>query len=182
MLQITIPAMELWDERIEKFVTRKEQTLCLEHSLVSLSKWESKWCKAFLGKSEKTDEETRDYIRCMTITQNVDPETYNYLTTENYKQIEEYIQAPMTATTFNDDRVSRGKQQFKVVTAEVIYHWMISLQIPVEFQKWHLNKLLAQIRTCSALNQSPKKMSRNDIIRQNAAINAARRQKLNSKG
>ena len=90
MLQITIPAVELWDERKQEFVTTKEQTLQLEHSLVSLSKWES-------------NEETLDYIKCMTITQNVDPEVYNYLTNENIEEINKYIEAPMTATYFSKE-------------------------------------------------------------------------------
>ena len=180
MLQITIPAVDLWDERIERFVTVKETTLQLEHSLVSLQKWESKWCKVFLGKNEKTDEEIRDYVRCMTITQNVDPEIYNYLTEDNFKQINDYIQEPMTATTFTDNKSSKGNRQ--VITAEVIYSWMFSLQIPMECQKWHLNRLMTQIRTCSVMNQTPKKMSKRDVMTQNAALNAARRQQLNSKG
>ncbi len=180
MLQITIPAVDLWDERIERFVTVKETTLQLEHSLVSLQKWESKWCKAFLGKNEKTDEEIRDYVRCMTITQNVDPDIYNYITEDNFKQINDYIQEPMTATTFTDNKSGRGGRQ--VITAEVIYSWMFSLQIPIECQKWHLNRLMTQIRTCSVMNQTPKKMSKKDIMSQNAALNAARRQQLNSKG
>ena len=180
MLQITIPAIELWDERIQEFVTRKEQTLQLEHSLVSVSMWESKWCKPFLGKGEKTNEEVRDYIQCMTLTQNVDPTAYNYLTNENYKQINEYIQAPMTATTFREEKQSNGG--VKIVTAEVIYSWMFSLQIPMECQNWHLNRLMTQIRACSAMNQTPKKMSKREAMSQNAALNAARRQRLNSKG
>jgi hypothetical protein len=181
MLQITIPAIELWDERTQEFMSSKEQTLTLEHSLVSLSKWESKWHKAFLGKEEMSDEEVRDYVKCMTITQNVDPNIYKYLTADNYKQINEYIQAPMTATTF-PDKNGKGKGRGQIVTAEVIYAWMISLQIPIEFQKWHLNRLLTQIRACSVMNETPKKMSKRDVMRQNAALNASRRQKLNSKG
>ncbi len=180
MLQITIPAIELWDERTQRFVESKEQKLQLEHSLVSLSKWESKWCKAFLGKAEKTDEEVRDYIRCMTITQNVDPNIYNYLTRDNFKKVNDYIQLPMTATTFNEKIQGRGRNQ--IVTAEVIYSWMFALQIPIDCQKWHLNKLLTQIRTCNIMNQPSKKMNKKDVISQNAALNAARRQRLNSKG
>lgn len=179
MLQITIPAVDLWDEVKQEFVIQKEQTLRLEHSLVSLSKWESKWCKPFLGKGEKTDEETQDYIKCMTITQNVDPDVYNYLSKDNFDQISEYIQAPMTATTFPKDN-SRGSN--KIITAEVIYAWMFALQIPIDCEKWHLNRLLTQIRACSAMNQSPKKMSRSEIAKQNAALNATRRKQLNSKG
>ena len=180
MLQITIPAIELWDERTQEFVTRKEQTLPMEHSLVSVYTWESKWNKPFLGKGEKTDEEVRDYIKCMTLTQHVDPDSYQYLSDENFKQINDYIQAPMTATTFREEKGVRGGQ--KIITAEVIYSWMFSLQIPIECQKWHLNRLMTQIRACSVMNQSPKKMSKREIMSQNAALNAARRQKLNSKG
>lgn len=180
MLQITIPGTELWDSKKSEFVYKPGQTVQLEHSLISLSKWESKWHKPFLGKNDMTDEEVRDYVRCMTITQNVDPNIYIQLSDENYKQIKEYIQDPMTATTFSDGKNAKGGR--KIVTAEVIYSWMITLQIPIEFQKWHLNRLIAQIRTCSAMNQPGKKMSRSEIMKQNAALNAARRQKLNSKG
>lgn len=180
MLQITIPAVEQWDERKQEFFTTKEQTLQLEHSLVSLSKWESKWCKAFLTKQEKTFEETLDYIKCMTITQNVDPEVYNYLTNKNIEEINNYIDAPMTATYFSDDKTvksSRGQ-----ITAELIYYWMIALNIPFECQKWHLNRLLTLIKVCNIKNQPPKKRSRKEIMSRNAALNAARRKQLNTKG
>lgn len=180
MLQITIPAVEQWDERKQEFVTTKEQTLQLEHSLVSLSKWESKWCKAFLTKQEKTLEETLDYIKCMTITQNVDPEVYNYLTNKNIDEINKYIEAPMTATYFSDDKtVKTSREQ---ITAELIYYWMIALNIPFECQKWHLNRLLTLIRVCNIKNQPPKKRSKKEIMSRNAALNAARRKQLNTKG
>lgn len=182
MLQITIPAVEQWDELKEEFVSTKEQTLQLEHSLVSLSKWESKWCKPYLTDSKKTTEETIDYIRCMTITKNVNPEIYNYLTAENYKQIEEYIDDPMTATTFSQPQ-SRGKSSTgEQITAELVYYWMIALQIPVEFQKWHLNRLLTLVRVCNVKNQPAKKQNSRETVSRYAALNAARRKKLNSKG
>jgi hypothetical protein len=181
MLRLTIPiSPEGWDEKREEFVSAKTQTLQLEHSLVSLSKWESKWCKPFLGKDEKTAEETLDYIKCMTLTQNVNPEVYEHLTQDNIREINEYIAAPMTATTFVEDKSS--KKNGEVITAEIIYHWMIALQIPFECQKWHLNRLLTQIRVCNIKNSPPKKMSKRDIMSRNAALNAARRKKLNSKG
>ncbi len=180
MLQITIPAVEQWDERKQEFVTTKEQTLQLEHSLVSISKWESKWCKAFLTKQEKTIEETLDYIKCMTITQNVDPEVYNYLTNENIEEINKYIEAPMTATYFSDDKTAKPSRE--QITAELIYYWMIALNIPFECQKWHLNRLLTLIRVCNIKNQPLKKRSRKEIMSRNAALNAARRKQLNTKG
>ena len=180
MLQITIPAVELWDERKQEFVTTKEQTLQLEHSLVSLSKWESKWCKPFLTKQEKTFEETLDYIKCMTITQNVDPEVYNYLTNKNIEEINNYIDAPMTATYFSDDKTAKSSRE--QITAELIYYWMIALNIPFECQKWHLNRLLTLIKVCNIKNQPPKKRSRKEIMSRNAALNAARRKQLNTKG
>ncbi len=180
MLRITIPAVEEWDELAQEFVTTKEQTLCLEHSLVSLSKWESKWCKPFLSKQEKTYEETIDYIKYMTLTPNVDPEVYRVLTNDNIAEINKYIEAPMTATTFSRDRNSKSGQE--IVTSELIYYWMIALNIPFECQKWHLNRLLTLIKVCNIKNTPPKKMSRRDILSRNAAINAARRNQLNSKG
>jgi len=180
MLQITIPAVELWDERKQEFITTKEQTLQLEHSLVSLSKWESKWCKPFLSKQEKTFEETLDYIKCMTITPNVDPEVYNYLTNENIEEINNYINAPMTATYFSDDKTVKPSRE--QITAELIYYWMIALNIPFECQNWHLNRLLTLIKVCNIKNQPPKKISKKEIMRRNAALNAARRKRLNTKG
>lgn len=180
MLQIVIPANELWDESKQEFVNLKEQTLQLEHSLVSLSKWESKWNKAFLSKKPKTDEEVLDYVRCMTLTQNVNPDVYSRLTEENFTQINEYIDSPMTATCFSEDR--NGKTNRDVVTSELIYYWMIALNIPFECQKWHLNRLLTLIRVCNIKNQPPKKMSRKDSMSRYAALNAARKSKLNTKG
>lgn len=180
MLTITIPAVEMFNEKTQEFVTFKEQTLQLEHSLVSLSKWESKWCKAFLSKEEKTLEETIDYIKCMTITQNVNPEVYNRLSRSNIEDINKYIDSPMTATTFYDDK-QKGRNR-EIITNELIYYWMISLNIPMECQKWHLNRLLTLIRVCNIKNSPPKKMSRSEIMSRNAALNKARRQQLNTKG
>ena len=180
MLRITIPATEMWDERKQEFVYLKEHTLQLEHSLVSLSKWESKWCKAFMSNTPKTPEETLDYIKCMTITQNVDPDVYNHLTKENVREINAYIDAPMTATYFSDDKKKGSSRE--TITSELIYYWMIAQQIPFECQKWHLNRLLTLIRVCSVKNAPPKKMSKRDITSRNAALNAARRQQFNTKG
>lgn len=180
MLQITIPAKEAWDEANSCFVSTKEQTLRLEHSLVSLSKWESKWQKPFYSNEEKTLEETIDYIKCMTITQNVKPETYNFLTNENLQQIYDYIGKPMTATTFNMRDKQTGSRE--IITAELIYYWMITAQIPFECEKWHLNKLITLIRVCSIKSQPPKKMSRRELMSRNHALNAARRKQYNTKG
>lgn len=179
MLQIVVPAVEMYNEQTNEFVIAKEQTLQLEHSLVSLSKWESKWNKPFLTKDKKTFEETIDYIRCMTLTKNVKPEVYLRLTPENIEEINRYIAAPMTATTINDrdPRISR-----EINTSELIYYWMIALNIPFECQKWHLNRLLTLIKVCSIKSQSPKKMSKREIMQRNASLNEARRKKLNSKG
>lgn len=181
MLQLIIPATEFWDEVKEEFVTvDKEQTLQLEHSLVSISKWESKWHKPFLAKGEKTTEEVIDYIKCMTLTPNVKSEVYDRLTKSNINAINDYIENPYTATTFyNNNTNSTNREQ---VTSELIYYWMISLNIPMECQKWHINRLLTLIRVCNIKNTPPKKRSRRDVMNQYAALNAARRKQLNSKG
>lgn len=180
MLYITIPSCEMYDESTEEFVYAKEQTLQLEHSLVSLSKWESKWCKPFLSKQDKTMEETIDYVRCMTVNQVSDPTVYSRLTIDNLNSINEYIGSPMTATTFSN--TPKGGSSGEQVTSELIYYWMIALNIPFECQKWHLNRLLTLIRVCEVKNQPPKKMSKREIMSRNAALNAARRKKLGTKG
>ena len=192
MLRITIPAKppeppkEFWDERNQEFIYvpgkpgTKEQKLQLEHSLVSLSKWESKWCKPFLSNKGLTDEEAIDYIRCMTLTQNVPPEVYDNITEDIVKQVTDYINAPMTATTFSDSNNSRKSNE--IITNEVIYYWMVALQIPSEYQKWHLNRLLTLIRVCNIKNAPPKKMNRRDTASQYAKLNAARRKQWNTKG
>lgn len=180
MLQINVPAREFYDEVNERFINVKETALTLEHSLVSLSKWEQKWCKPFLGKDDKTNEEILDYIKCMTLTQNVDPNVYLALSNENVTMIREYIDDPHTATTIKEN--PNAPKSHEIVTSELIYYWMIALNIPFECQKWHLNRLLTLIKVCNIKNAPPKKMSQHQLLSRNAALNAARRQKLHSKG
>lgn len=184
MLRITIPSQELWNEATEKFVHTKETTLQLEHSLVSISKWESKWHKPYLStdkKYQKTAEEAVDYIRCMTLTQNVDPDIYRYLTTENVEEITNYINDPATATWFSENGPKKQPSR-AVITSEVIYYDMIQLGIPVEFQKWHINRLLTLIRVCSEKQEQPKKMPKAQMLQRNASLNAARRAAAHSRG
>ena len=182
MLSIVIPATEKYNEQTNEFIYKKEQKILLEHSLVSLSKWESKWHKPFLSsnKNTKSQEETIDYVRCMTLTQNVDPLLYYDLSTDNYNKIQAYIEDPMTATTFND--LQKGHSSSEIITSELIYYWMIAYNVPVEFEKWHLNRLLTLIKVCSIKNTPPKKMSKREIMNRNAALNASRRQAHNSRG
>lgn len=176
MLKIIIPSQELYNEKENKIITTKETTLQLEHSLVSISKWESKWGKPFISDDEndKTTDELLDYIKCMTITQNVDQKIYNYMTVENIKTIKEYINSSMTATTINE--TSKGTKKEKI-TSELIYYWMVANEIPFDCEKWHLNRLLTLIRICSIKNQPSKKMSKNDILSRNSKVNAARRKR-----
>ena len=178
MLEIVVPGREFFDEDKNEFVSIKPTKLTLEHSLISLSKWESKWEKPFLS-SDKTVPETIDYIRCMTLTQNVDPLVYNALNNENVQSVIKYIEAPMTATKVKSPKQARNSE---LVTAELIYYWMIALNIPFECQKWHLNKLLTLIEVCSVKNQPQKKMGKNEILRSNRELNAARRAKYKTKG
>lgn len=180
MLTITVPSSEYWDDDKQEFVYTKGGTLKLEHSLVSIAKWESKWCKSFLNTKEKTDDETMDYIRCMTLTQNVDPGIYKNLSIQNIEDIKNYINAPMTATVFSDTGDKSTSRE--IVTAELIYYWMIAYNIPFECQKWHINRLLTLVRVCGIKNNPPKKMSKGEIMRRNAALNAQRRKQMNTKG
>lgn len=180
MLRITVPAQEMWDEENEQFVYGDEVTLELEHSLVSLSKWESKHHKAFLTKKEKTAEEHLDYIKCMTLTEDVPDEVYARLTQENVDQIVAYIEDPMSATYYFDDKKQTGSQD--VMTAEYIYYCMFANNIPLDFENRHLNKLIAIIKMCGLKNSPPKKMSKSDIANRHRQINAANRAKYHTKG
>lgn len=181
MLQLTVNDKELFDNNKQEFIYVKRTNLQLEHSLVSVSKWESKWHKPFLSDDNKTDDEIVDYIRCMTITQNVDPIVYLALSAEQIKMIREYIKDPMTATTFREDQ-NKGKVKKKIITSEVIYYQMISLGIPMECQKWHLNRLMTLIRVCAIKSQPEKKMKSGDQIRQYSNLNNMRRAAMHSKG
>ena len=179
MLKLIIPAIEQYDETRNEFINTKEKILQLEHSLVSLSKWESKWCKPFLSKEEKTFEESVDYIRCMTITQHMNYDDYSGVTNAQIREVTKYIEAPMTATIFTKDKRPPNRE---IITAEIIYYWMVALNIPFECQKWHLNRLLTLINVCNIKNNPPKRMSRKELMNRNSALNAARRQSLNTKG
>lgn len=185
MLQITVPEREYYDEENEMFIYVKRQTLTLEHSLLSVKKWESKWKKPFLGNTAKTVEESIDYARCMTITPNVDPRVYMGLTREDFRKINEYIDDSATATWFSEEEKSKVNPRSKgaAVTAELIYFWMVSYRIPFDpCQKWHLNSLLTLIHICEIKNQPSKKMKKKDIYARNRALNAARRKSLGTSG
>lgn len=180
MLPITIPAREFFDEAKQEFIYTQEYKLQLEHSLASLSKWEEKWKKPFFKKGEKTLEETIDYIRCMCLDPDVPPEVFYYVTNKNMTDISAYIEDSMTATTFYEpDGKKRNNEQ---ITAELIYYWMLSLEIPFDREYWHLNKLLTLIRVTSLKNAPPKKMSAKEATKYYAKLNEERRKALNSKG
>lgn len=181
MLTLRIDDIPLYDEKTEKFFTMKGQTLQLEHSLVSISKWEAKYKKAFLGREPRTPEETIDYIRFMTITQNVNPMLYNYLNADHIRAVNEYINDPMTATKISKTE-GKGSGGGKVITSEEIYYQMAAYQIPWEAQKWHFNRLLMLLRVCDEKNKPKKKMRKGDIARRNRSLNAARRARYGSRG
>lgn len=182
MLRIVVPACEFYDESTEEFIEVKEQTLLMEHSLISISKWEAKWKKPYLSPDKKTVPEIYDYFRCMTVNPNqVDPRVYQMLTKQNMDDIARYIDDPMTATTITQYESSHGKRE--IITSEVIYYYMIAQNIPVEFEKWHINRLLTLIKVCAIKNDpKPKKMSKAAIAKQNRALNAARRKRLGTRG
>lgn len=180
ILKIRIPSIEIYDEIKEEFAFTKAYNLSLQHSLVSLSKWESRWNKPFLDGDKKTIEETLDYIKCMTITQNIPVTAYDYLPAEALHQIQAHIKAPMTATTIAKQPGSPTNKE--VFTAEIIYYWMIGLNIPMECQTWHLNRLLTLIQVCNIKNNPSKKMGRQETLTRQRSLNAQRRAKMATKG
>ena len=180
MIEINVPSSEAFNEKTNEFVPLKAYTLSLEHSLVSISKWEANWKKPFLH-SQKTPEEMLDYIKCMTISQNIPNEVYYRIPASEVDRIAKYIDDSMTATTFS--RIGDQKpHRHEIVTAEVIYYWMIQANVPYECRKWHLNQLLTLLQVCAEKNKPPKKQSKKALADHWSALNAARRAKLHTKG
>lgn len=182
MLELVIQGDEGFNEATGEFEYTKNVSLQMEHSLISIAKWEAKHHKAYLSrKRDKTYEEMIDYFRCMTINKNVDPSVYYRISKEQMVEIEHYINDPMTATYMPQDDDSPGGVS-DTITAELIYYWMISYNIPPDYRRWHINQLMALINVCSRKNSPPKKRSTEAIQRRNARLNAERRARLNSKG
>lgn len=178
MLTIKVPATEVYSEETG-FVNIKETVLTLEHSLKSISKWESKWHKSFLSTKNKTDEEIISYIECMSINKVNNPLVYRFLSQENLLSIIEYIEDSHTATTVVDPDEKKSND---IVTSELIYYWMVALNIPYEFENWHINRLLTLIKVCNVKNKPPKKMSRAEIMARNKSLNQARKAQLHTHG
>lgn len=182
MLTLIIPAHELFNDETQEFIYEPERVLQLEHSLISISKWEAKWTKPFLSdrpQDNKTFEEIIDYIKCMTINEGIPDSAYLSLSKEQYAEINKYISAPMTATTIQEPP---GKKSREIITSELLYYYMIAYNIPIECEKWHLNRLMTLIKICNIKNQPEKKRSTREIMQSNTALNAARKKKLNTKG
>ena len=179
-ISITIPDRELFDQVNSRFITIKGRTLTFEHSLLSITKWESKWHKPYLSKTEKTQEESIDYLRCMCLDKDIDPKIFMAIDGVSMKKIVSYIEDPMTATTIKDNN---NRKSHEIITNELVYYWMTELNIPFEpCQKWHFNRLMTLIQVASIKKAPPKKMGKREAAHERALLNAQRRAKYNSKG
>ena len=179
MLTITVGGTESYDETVEEFTIVGGTQLQLEHSLVSLSKWESKHEKPFLGKGDKTGEEIFDYVRCMAIDEETPEELFHQLSEDDFKAINAYIESKQTVTWFADSPAPRSRE---VITSELIYYWMTAFQIPFECQHWHLNRLFTLIQVANHKSQPPKKMSKAEIAQRNRELNEQRKRQLGTSG
>lgn len=182
MLTIHIDDTEMFNEQTNTFHDIKGRTIQLEHSLISLRKWESKWHKPFLASKDHTEEESLDYVRCMTLTPNVDPLLYYNIPVAEMEKISEYIKNPMTATWFSEVEGKKSSLSREKVTAEIIYYWMIELGIPIELEKWHLNQLLTLIRVINIKRTPSKKMSKRETLAYYSKLNEQRRAKYGTRG
>lgn len=183
MLKLIIPEIEYYDNAKEEFFLIKEHTLILEHSLISISKWESKYKKAFLGKQEKTNEEIFEYIKMMNINPDCDEKLYLGLNQKLINEISDYISDEMSATVFAEDKFKTYNSiNNDVFTSELIYYYMFSFNIPKECEKWHINRLLKLIRVFSVKNNTNKKMNKSQILRSNHLLNQSRKSTLGTNG
>lgn len=180
MLTIHTPSTDYFDDATQEFITIEPVTLQLEHSLISLSKWESKWEKPFLGPKEKTDEEARSYVECMNMSPEIDHEVFERLSDQNLRDINAYINAKMTATTFQDAKVAGTSRE--LITSELIYYWMFALTIPIDCEDWHLERLFALIKIFNVKNAPKKKTSPGDLAARNRELNAQRKAQMGSSG
>lgn len=180
MLRIIIEGDELYNEQSETFETVNDVVLDFEHSLVSLSKWESKYNKPFLSSEKKSSGEIFDYLKIMLISHNSDPDVLYRCSQKHLDLLQEYIDSSQSATTFGSMPNRRGPSE--VITSELIYYWMVAFKIPFECQDWHLNRLFALIRICNLKNSDPKKLSRNEIASRNRELNAKRKAELGTTG
>jgi hypothetical protein len=180
MLTITVLGDELFDEETDTFSTPVLATLDLEHSLASLSKWESFYKKPFLANEDKSEEEILGYIKLMIQTPNFPPEVLQKLSQDNLNLINDYMNDKMTATWFSEQpNITRSRE---VITSELLYYWMVTFNIPFECENWHLNRLLTLIRLCSVKNSKPKQMSSSELAARNRELNAQRRRDLGTSG
>jgi hypothetical protein len=180
MLRITVPGQEFYDNATNRFSTVGDVVIELEHSLLSLSKWESEFQKPFLAPGEKTTKEVLDYIKAMIITPDFPPEIFSRFSQDNISQIQEYIESKQSATTFGNMPKPLGRSE--TITSELIYYWMVAFKIPFECESWHLNRLFSLIRICNVKQSKPKKMSRGQLAERNRQLNAQRRAQLGTTG
>jgi hypothetical protein len=179
ILKVPLSEEEFFNEETHEFEDGETFTLELMHSLASLSKWESKFEKPFLTSVEKTFEETMYYIEAMTLTPNVPPEIYLKLSAQNMLDIKNYIDAKMTATWF---KAEESKRPSETITAEIIYYWMISLNIDLEWENRHLSRLMTLVQVINEKNKPPQKLSPRAAAAQQRKLNAERQKQLGTKG
>jgi hypothetical protein len=180
VLELVVEGKEYYDEDKEEFVYPESFTLKLEHSLLSLSKWEQKYEKPFIDKVDKTPEEVVDYIEMMILNEDYPPDILNRLTDEHAQQIMAYTDAKMTATTFRES--VQGRNSGEYITNELIYYWIFALEMPIEVESWHLNRLFTQIKVMNTKQQKPKRMSPTNAAAERRRLNAQRKAELNSAG
>lgn len=181
MLTLIVPGIDLFDEDTQEFTTKESFSLELEHSLVSLSKWESKFEKPFLDTKEKTEEESLYYIKCMILTPEYPPNVFDRFTPDNFQEINQYIEAKMTATTFQENN-RRSTPAREIITSELVYYWMVTFNVPMECQYWHLNRLFTLLKVFSLKNSKPEKVSRRELLARNRELNAKRKAELGTTG
>lgn len=178
MLEIELEELEAWDDKKQEFVVLKNEVVCLEHSLKSISEWEAKWKVPFLDTTPRTKQMILDYVSCMVVSE-VPKGFLERLKTRDFSRIQEYIDDSRTASWISsEDNTNDGSK----VTSELIYYWMVTAGIPFSAEEWHLNRLMMLIKIYGEKNKPEKKRSREDILERNRELNEKRRREMGTNG
>lgn len=180
MITIHFEEMEYYDEQLNRFYTLPPKVVNFEYSLAAVAEWEAIWKIPLLNTELGVDS---DMFLSLAMCMSDDRELLEYYLDDTEKaELHKYLSDSQTATTINSSQNGNTTGRGKVYTAEEIYALMFMNGIPIEWESRNLNRLLVILRIISIYQNPPKKMSQQDVMKQNARLNRERKNKYKTKG